>query len=109
MENFIMRFAEKSKSDHQNEDLNIEYSNKLNLNVIKNTPIPAVTFNREALETTTHTMQERESTDTDPNTSELMNPVVAEIASSNMSVYPFRSYLDTHTCTAAEKEVTDLD
>ena len=104
-----MRFAEKSKSDNQNEDLNIEYSKKLNLNVIKNTSIPAVTSNREYLETATHTLQKSESPDTDRNISELMNAAVAEIPSGNTSVYPLRSYLDTHTCTATKTEVTDSD
>lgn len=114
MQYLLLKFAETPQKE--NIDLSIvEYDNELNLNVIKGTKIPAITFMDQATETFTKTAGEGADSDRDLNcTIAAMADTSTQTKVSNESSdsdtrQSLIQLLDTSTQTFVRSEVSDSD
>ncbi len=114
MRHILLEFAEVPKQDAIDMSM-VEYDNELNLNVFKNTKIPAVTFADQQTETFTKTQGEGSDSDRDMkyNISSLLDTSTQtrthnEVSDSD-SKYNLSSLLDTSTLTFVNNEVSDSD
>ena len=110
---FILRFAEEPK-DTTFDDSIVEYSEELNLNVLKNTLMPAIRHSLLGTETFTKTQGEGSDPDRHDEVEFLTDTftetrIVTEDSDSDANNFYLQKIIDTATLTEVKVESTDVD